>query len=181
MTKRIACVVLCGLLWVTGTQAITVVPVTFEQLVDESVAVVYARVNDVRGQWTDDRNGIDSIVTLDALRYFKGNLGDTVSMRLPGGEAGGRLNVIPGAPVVRQGDLLVLFLRARGPSIPIPVGLSQGVFRVVVDARTRSAHVTPPPLKASNAGRIIRGAAERRLLSLDAFASTVQQLSGAAR
>ncbi len=56
--------------------AVTVVPMTFEQLVEESVAVVYARVADVRGQWTADRRAIDSMVTLEALKYFKGDLGD---------------------------------------------------------------------------------------------------------
>ncbi len=45
---------------------------TFEQLVDEAAAVVYARVADVRGQWTADRQSIDSIITLEALQYMKG-------------------------------------------------------------------------------------------------------------
>jgi hypothetical protein len=180
MVKR--CLIGCVLLLAAtaGTDAISIVPVTFEQLVDEAAAVVYARVTDVRGQWTADRRGIDSVVTLEPLRYFKGDLGENVLMRLPGGEAGGRLHVVPGAPVVREGDLVVLFLTARGPAIPIPVGLTQGIFRVIVDARG-AALVTPPPLKESPAGRIIRGAADRRLLSLDAFGATVRQIAGGAR
>ena len=164
-----------------AAEAITLVPVTFEQLVDEAIAVVYARVSDVRGQWTADRRGIDSIVSLEALRYLKGDLGEVVSVRLPGGEAGGRINVIPGAPVLREGDLVVLFLTARGPAIPTPVGLTQGIFRVSVDQRTGTAFVSPPPLKGSQAGRIIRGAADRRVLTLDGFAGSVRELLGAAR
>lgn len=160
--------------------AITVTPMTFEELVDEAVAVVYARVADVRGQWTDDRRSIDSLITLEALRYLKGDLGPTVLIRLPGGEAGGMINVLPGAPVLRDGELVVLFLAARGPAIPTTLGLGQGVFRVVRDTRSGDTLVTPPPLKASAAGRIIRGAADRRLLTLESFAANVQAL-GAAR
>jgi hypothetical protein len=160
--------------------AITVMPMTFEQLVGEAVAVVYARVADVRGEWTNDRRAIDSIVTLEALRYFKGDLGSTVLTRLPGGEAGGRINVLPGAPVLREGDLVVLFLTVRGPAIPTTLGLGQGVFRVVRDSRSGQVLISPPPLKASEPGRIIRGSAERRLLTLESFADSVRAL-GAVR
>jgi hypothetical protein len=156
-----------------SAQAITVAPLTFEQLTAEASAVVYARVSEVRGQWTDDRRAIESIVALEPLRYFKGYLGDRMVTRLPGGEAGGMINVLPGAPVLREGDLVVLFLTVRGPAIPVPVGFSQGIFRVHVDGRTGRVLVSPPPLKSSAAGRIIRGAADRRLLTLDAFAAAV--------
>ncbi len=155
-------------------QAVIVIPVTFEQLVDEAAAVVFARVSDVRGQWTPDRRSIDSVITVEALQYVKGDLGPTVALRLPGGEAGGRIQVIPGAPTLREGDLVVLFLKARGPALLTTLGLGQGVFRVTRDTRTGAMLVTPPPLKESHAGRIIRGAAERRTLSVDAFFATVR-------
>jgi hypothetical protein len=161
-------------LWPARAAAITVVPMTFEQLVDEAAAVVYARVSDVRGQWTSDRQSIDSVITLEALQYLKGNLGDTVMMRLPGGEAGGIVHVLPGAPSLREGELVVLFLKARGPALLTTLGLGQGIFRVIRDARTGAMLVTPPVLKESAGGRIIRGAAERRALSIDAFAATVR-------
>lgn len=175
MTKQAACVMALVLAFAGGrVAALTVIPVTFEQLVEESTAVVYARVADVRGQWTADRQGIDSVVTLEALQYMKGTLGDTVMMRLPGGEAGGMTHVIPGAPTVREGELVVLFLKARGPALLSPVGFNQGVFRVVRDTASGRLLVTPPPLKQSAIGRVVRGAAERRALSVDALAATVR-------
>ena len=161
--------------------AVTVVPMTFEQLVEESVAVIYARVADVRGQWTADRRAIDSMVTLEALKYFKGDLGESVTMRLPGGETGGVINLIPGAPVLRSGELVVLFLSSRGPTIPTTLGLGQGIFRVARDAAAGGLRVTPPPLKASAAGRIIRGAADRHTLTVDAFESAIRETLGAVR
>ncbi len=153
---------------------------TFEELVDEAVAVVYGRVADVRGQWTADRRSIDSLVTSNRCATSRAISARRVVMQLPGGEAGGMINVIPGAPVLRHGELVVLFLTARGPAIPTALGMGQGVFRVVRDPRSGATLVTPPPLKGSVAGRIVRGAAERRALTLDAFAATVQSL-GAAR
>jgi hypothetical protein len=180
MTARIAIFVL-ALGSAIPAHAIVVMPMTFEELVGEATAVVYARVADVRGRWTADRGRIESVVTLEALRYLKGDLGDQIAMRLPGGEAGGFLNVIPGAPVLREGDLVVLFLAARGPAILTPVGLTQGVFRVMVDPRAGTAVVTPPSLKASAAGRVLRGAADRRALTLDAFAAEVRAATEARR
>lgn len=177
MKYRFGLTIVIALILLGRLEAITITPMTFEELVDEAVAVVYARVAEVRGQWTDDRRSIDSVITLEALRYLKGDLGPTVLMRLPGGEAGGMINVLPGAPVLRDGELVVLFLAARGPAIPTTLGLGQGVFRVVRDSRSGDALVTPPPLKSSVAGRIIRGAADRRLLTLEAFAANVQALA----
>jgi hypothetical protein len=161
-------------LWPAQAAAVLVVPMTFEQLVAEAAAVVYARVGDVRGQWTADRQSIDSIVRLEALQYLKGDLGVSVALRLPGGEAGGRIQVIPGAPVLKPGELVVVFLKARGPAMLTPLGFGQGIFRVTRDTRSGVMLVTPPPLKESAAGRVIRGAAERRALSVEAFAAAVR-------
>jgi hypothetical protein len=173
--KQLSLIVLvAAMLWPARAAAVLVVPMTFEQLVDEAAAVVFARVADVRGQWTADRQSIDSLITLDALEYLKGDLGSSVAMRLPGGEAGGRIQVMPGAPVLRRGELVVVFLKARGPALLTTLGLGQGVFRVTRDARSGAMLVTPPPLKESDAGRIIRGAAARRMLSVDAFAAAVR-------
>lgn len=176
MRRYLIALLLAAVLMNVRATAITVVPMTFEQLVGESEAVIYARVSDVRGQWTTDRRSIESIISLDVLRYLKGNFGETVLIRVPGGEAGGRVNVLPGAPVLRSGELVVIFLDSRGPAIPTILGLNQGVFRVVPDTRTGAPLVTPPPFKASEAGRIVRGAAERRTLTVDAFAAAVRDL-----
>lgn len=159
--------------------ALTIVPMTFEELVENAAAVVYARVADVRGQMAADRHSIDSVITLEPLRYLKGDLGPSVMMRLPGGRVGNVMQVLPGAPVLREGDLAVVFLVARGPSIPVAVGLGQGIFRVMYDVQTRQPLVTPPPLKSSEIGRIVRGAADRHALTVDAFAASVRAAGAA--
>jgi hypothetical protein len=172
--------VLAAALAVGRVDAMTVTPMTFDELVRDAWAVVYARVADVRGQWSADHRTIDSIVTVEALRYFKGGPAQTVQVRLPGGTLDGKINVLPGAPVLREGELVVLFLSARGPAMPTALGMSQGVFRIVRDARTGGVLVSPPPLRASPAGLVVRGAADRRLLSLEAFEGHVRSM-GAVR
>ena len=65
-----------------------------------------------------------------------------------------------GAPQFQPGEEAVLFLSAQGPSVAHVFGLSQGVFRVRVDARTGSRLVLPPVLMA--AGESSRSGDARR-------------------
>jgi hypothetical protein len=180
MRKLLTASVLLAAMATARLEALTVTPMTFDELVRDALAVVYVRVADVRGRWSADHRTIESVVTVEALRYFKGGLGQTVQLRLPGGAVDGRINVLPGAPVLREGELAVLFLSARGPAMPTALGMGQGVFRVVRDAGRGGVLVSPPPLRASPAGLVMRGAADRRQLSLEAFEGQVRSL-GAAR
>lgn len=165
-------VVACLLAVSIPLRAITVKPLSFTELVHESTAVVHARVSGVRGQWTADRSGIESLITLDVLGYLKGGLGPRVTVRVPGGEAGGFVNIIPGAPRFQPADVVVLFLTASGPSIPIVTGTTQGVYRVAYDPHTGGVLVVPP-LIDGGAPRLMRGDRDRRPLSLDAFRAAV--------
>ena len=115
---------------VTPSFAVTVAPLTFEQLVHQSAAVVFGRVVDVRGDFTDDRRAIQSVVTVEVLRGIKGRSGDTLSFTVPGGKAGRYLNLIPGGPVFAPGDLAVFFVSSRGARLPVTTGFTQGIFRV---------------------------------------------------
>ena len=152
----------------------TVVPMTFEQLVNEAAAVVYARVADVRGQWTADRRSIDSVITLEALQYLKGDLGPTVFMRLPGGRGRRRDQRAAGRAVAAARRSRRAVSQGARTGDADAAGIRQGIFRVARDARSGQMLVTPPPLKESAAGRIVRGAAERRALNLATFAAAVQ-------
>jgi len=177
--RRFALTLLFGCGWALPVLATTVVPLTFEQLVNESVSVVYGRVTDVRSQWTDDRRFIESVVSIDILKGMKGGARNTVSFTVPGGQVGRYLNVIPGAPVFTTGDLAVLFLTAHGPRLPVTTGLTQGVFRVQRDVRSGEMLVIPPVIDAP--GRIVRGDVTRKPVSLAAFESSVRAIMDPAR
>lgn len=158
---------------VLPAKAVTVVPLSFQELVRQSSSVIYARVVDVRGQWTDDRRSIDSLVTVEVIKGLKGTSASELTVTVPGGQIGRYLNLLPGAPTFARGDLTVLFLTARGARLPVTTGFTQGVYRVIRDAESGVAVVTPPAVEPAG-NPIVRGDARRKPVSLTAFESAVR-------
>jgi hypothetical protein len=160
-------------------------PADFREIVAGSQIIVYGRVAEVRSESSGDRSRIDTIVTVTAGTYLKGGPGDTVTFRVPGGQIGRYRNVVIGAPQFQTGEEAILFLTASGPSIAHVFGLSQGVFRVKADARSRQRVVVPPVLMSQADGDVAqpvtRGDPARRELSLDQFAATVRQAMSSRR
>lgn len=172
---RSALIVFCCGLFAANAGAATLVPLSFEQLVNESAAVVYGRVTEVRSQWTADRRFIESVVSIDVLKGMKGGATEAISFTVPGGQVGRYVNVIPGAPVFAAGDTAVFFLTARGPRLPVTTGLTQGIYRVQRDARSGEMLVMPPALDPP--GRIVRGDVRRKPAPLGAFEASVRAVA----
>lgn len=175
MRAFLIAVIAFGVSAVAPVAALTVVPATFEELVRESVVVVHGRVRDVQASWTSDRRTIQSAVTVDVLTPLKGADVPTTTFVVPGGEAGGRVLVVPGAPTFRPGDEVVLFLGGRAPSVPQPIGLSLGVYRVSRSGGTPM--VVPSPVHEALAGVVRRGSATRAPRPLAAFAADVRAVA----
>jgi hypothetical protein len=159
---------------VASVHATTVAPLSFEELVNASSAVVYGRVTDVHAQWTADRRFIESVVSVEVIKGMKGSAGESISFTVPGGQVGRYLNVIPGAPVFAPGDLAVFFLTAHGARMPVTTGLTQGIYRVQRDASSGSMLVAPPVL---DAGPIVRGDVRRKAVSLATFEGSVRAIT----
>lgn len=171
MSRSVAIVVV-GLVLAARAGAATVAPLSFDELVNESTTVIYGRVSDVRGQWSDDRRRIDSFVTVEVFGRYKGSSGETVTFTVPGGKVGRYLNLVPGAPSFSAGDRAVLFLTVRGPRLPITTGFTQGIYRVTIDGRG-AALVLPPAIDTADR-RIIRGDVMRKPISLASFEAAVR-------
>ena len=153
--------------------AVVVAPLTFEQLVHTSGAVVLARVSDVRGEFIADRRGIESVVTVSVMKGFKGSSGETLQFTVPGGRAGRYLNLVPGAPTFTAGDVAVFFLTARGARLPITTGLTQGVYRVRQEG---SEMMVMPPVVDRGQARLVRGDVRRKPVSLSTFEAAVRAI-----
>jgi hypothetical protein len=156
--------------------AMTYVSVDFPTLVGKARAIAIGRVTSVQPRWREGRRGIETVLTFDVERYLKGDLGETVTLAVPGGQMGRFRTVMPGAPVFVEGEELVLFLAAE-PSTPAHVlGLGQGVFRIMTDQVTGARLVVPEILTTAQAGatRIIRGDVSRRPLPVDQFVNAVR-------
>ena len=135
--------------------ATVVLPADFKTVVTESGIIVYGRVVSVRSALTGPQRVIESVVTVAVSSRSKGDVGETVSFRVPNGQVGRYRRVLVGAPEFTEGDLVVVFLQGRPPSMPTVFGLSQGLYRVSRDTAGR-VMVMPPPM-TETPGRIVRG------------------------
>jgi len=180
--------ILAGFLLIlpAGLSATVVVPIEFRELVTTTPVIVHGRVTDVRSAFVDGRRSVETFVTVAAEEYLKGDLGEHVTFKVPGGEIGRYRTVFVGAPGFTTGDEVVLFLRTQRAALPFIVGLNQGAYRVVADRQTGRRMVTTPILMGRGgleAEPVVRGAASRRPLPIEAFRDAVRDVlaQGAAR
>lgn len=176
--RRIWAAVAIGAMCVTGavtTSAMVLVPAEFSEMVTASELVVHGRVVGIRPQIVGDRRTIETVITVAVLDALKGQPGETVYFRVPGGQIGRYRRFMVGAPEFASGEEVVLFLKGRPPAVPFPFGLSQGVYRVVHDASGRS--LVTPPIVAEAAGRVVRGDPSRRPVELSVFARNVRTIA----
>jgi hypothetical protein len=172
----VVCIASC-LSIASRASAMVVLPAEFSEVVSSSDLVVHGRIVAVRGQTSGDRRTIETIVTVSVLDALKGQPGETVYFRIPGGQVGRYRRVMIGAPEFREGEEVVLFLKGRPPLLPFPFGLTQGVYRVVRGADGQP--MVTPPIVSSAPGRVVRGDPSRRPLALSAFTRSVRQMAEA--
>jgi hypothetical protein len=158
-------------------EATVLVSADLEELSRDARAIARGHVVGVDAQWTEGRRTIETIVTLQTDEYLKGRLGEQLKFRVPGGTLGRFRNVVVGAPEFELGQHVIVFLGARGPTIPYVLGLNQGVFRVA-EAAGGGLVVSPSRTDAS----LLIGGAPRATIpppaSLAAFSRRVRSLAG---
>jgi hypothetical protein len=157
-----------------AVQATTILPADFSEMVARSPLIVHGTVVDVRAQTTAGRRSIESIVTVAVIEPLKGPATGRVVFRVPNGQIGRYRRITVGAPEFAAGDEVVLFLDGRPPVVPMPFGLSQGVYRVT--RAGGAATVTPVPSAAR--GAVVRGDPARRPLTIAAFVQRVRTMAG---
>jgi hypothetical protein len=120
-----------GILWPSAPAATTVVaPMTLETLSRTSDLVVHGKVES-RATSVEGRQ-VFSYVKVGVTETLKGKSAvGSVVLKLYGGLHRGRYTFIVGAPHVRLGEEVVLFLKASGSSTYGVVGLAEGKFEVV--------------------------------------------------
>jgi hypothetical protein len=167
---------------IAPVRATVLIPADLGELARDAVAIVRGRVAAVDARWDDNHRTIETIVTVEAEAYLKGAFGPTIQFRIPGGELGRLRTVVVGAPAFSTDEHVVVFLGARGPSIPYVLGFNQGVFRVVRGDADPGWVIAPPPLfPAAATTKVVRGAASRRPMALADFEQRVRALAGGSR
>jgi hypothetical protein len=158
-------------------EATVVLPLDFRQLTGKATVIVRGRVVTVAPQWTTDRPGIETMVTVQVTTYLKGDYGAQMTFSVPGGKIGRFRSVTVGAPVFREGEEVVLFLNANGPAIPHVVGFNQGVYRVSVDQASGVRLVTPPVMgDVTTPTPVVRGDRSRKPVPLEQFEAQVRSM-----
>jgi lipid-A-disaccharide synthase len=178
-TMRTVPVLLLMLIAAARAEATVLLPADLGDLSRGAYAVARGSIVAVDSRWTSSqRRSIETIVTLRADAWLKGDFGRTVQFRVPGGRLGRYRSLVAGAPSFEPGQQVIVFLGAAPPALPYVLGLSQGVFRVA--AVGTGLVVTPPAvMPASGApGKVTRGDLSRRPVALAEFEQRVRILTG---
>jgi lipid-A-disaccharide synthase len=176
-TMRTMTALLFMLVAAARADATVLLPADLGDLSRGAYAVARGSIVAVDSRWTSaDHRSIETIVTLQAKEWLKGDLGRTVQFRVPGGRLGRYRSLVVGAPSFGSGQQVIVFLGAAPPALPYVLGMSQGVFRVVNGGT--GLVVTPPAvMPASGAPRkVARGDLSRRPVALAEFEQRVRAL-----
>ena len=156
-TIRLFLVVLAVALFSKGARATTVIPPSFDELVDEAQLIFQGTVTDIRCEWAGEgtQRRIVSFVTFQVEDRIKGEPGGaTYTMQMLGGTIDGESMGIADAPTFQKGDRDILFVENNGRQFIPLVGIMYGRFRVRADKIAGKEIVT------TNSGASAGGGAE---------------------
>jgi hypothetical protein len=126
-------IALCALAFAGfGIAAMSVRPMSTEELVRAADCIVVADVETIRSDWTSDGKALETFVTLDVSECWKGAPVDTVVVRVPGGQVGALKLTVSEAATFAPGERVIVFLRANGTRVET-VGWFRGKFSIAGD------------------------------------------------
>src|SRR5262249_29669950 len=118
--------------------AATVLPISFDQLVNEATAIVRGEVLNVRSEWRDrgDERVIVTLVTVRVVDTLKGSQQSRLDLEFIGGTVGDTTLEVSDSPKFVAGERDFLFIGPTGKSISPLVGFFAGRWRIQTDALT---------------------------------------------
>jgi hypothetical protein len=123
---------------VSGDAAV-LIHLTFEEMTEQSSAIVLGRCVEVRSEWNADRSNIITHNVFEVRQYYKGNLGQRITITELGGQVGEWVAEYSGVPRFQVGEEAVLFVWTGPQGRHQVIGLTQGKFRVGRDGATGEA------------------------------------------
>jgi hypothetical protein len=115
--------------------ATTVIPPTFDQLVQQAELIFQGTVTEVKSVWEGEgaQRHISSYVTFQVEDNVKGNAGSSYTIRMLGGTVGDLAMEVTDTPKFHKGDREVLFVEHNYDQFVPLVGINHGHFRVQRD------------------------------------------------
>lgn len=127
------------------TQAMSVIPPTFDELVSLSELVVRGQVTSVRSAYVDTQQGraIKTFVTFKVERTLKGTppANDELTLVFLGGKVGEDAMEIAGMPAFQTGDREIVFVNGNGRVLCPLISGGHGRYRLLHDAATDRDYV----------------------------------------
>jgi hypothetical protein len=137
-----------GLLCIAGLlagaaslSATTVIPPSFDQLVNQAQEIFRGTVTKVTSEWVGEgaERHIVSYITFKVKDSIKGSPGESYTMRTFGGTVDGETMAIGDGPVFNVGDEDFLFVENNGTQVVPLVGIMYGRFHVRKDNSGRES------------------------------------------
>src|SRR5881227_4386146 len=118
--------------------ATTVIPPTFEQLVQQAELIFQGTVTNVHSVWEGEgaQRHIDTYVTFQVDEKVKGNASSSYTIRMLGGTVGDETMEVTDTPKFKVGDREILFVEHNNEQFIPLVGINHGHFHVQRDEQT---------------------------------------------
>ena len=165
----------------TYITATTVIPPTFEQLVQQAELIFQGTVTDVRSVWEGEgaQRHINTYVTFQIGENMKGNAGSSYTIRILGGSVGDETMEVTDTPKFKMGDRDILFVEHNNDQFVPLVGINNGRFHVQRDGQTGRDIVVngegEPVRDVTKFGREEESVSAAEAISPDQFKSAIQK------
>ena len=178
--SRIVCsVAVCGTLAVAS--ATTVIPPSFDELVNEAEIIFQGSVTNLQPQWVGQgpQRHIVTYVTFKVEEALKGNPGKEITLRMFGGTIAGQSMHVSDAPKFHVGDRDVLFVEHNGSQFIPLVGIMHGRYRVEKDENGRDVIFTNKGIPLTSLDQIGKeSVAPGQAMTAESFKQAVQARTG---
>ena len=127
-------------LFLTGANATTVIPPTFEEMTDRADLVFVGKTISCRSEWRSmgTNRVIFTLVECEAHEVLKGNGIKSVTLQFLGGSLGEVTMEVSGVPKFNVGERVILFVEKNGIQFCPLVGVFHGKFGLRKDEKTGS-------------------------------------------
>ena len=165
----------------TYITATTVIPPTFEQLVQQAELIFQGTVTDVRSVWEGEgaQRHISTYVTFQIGENMKGNAGSSYTIRILGGTVGDETMEVTDTPKFKMGDRDILFVEHNNDQFVPLVGINNGCFHVQRDGQTGRDIIVngegEPVRDVTKFGREEESVSAAEAISPDQFKSAIQK------
>jgi hypothetical protein len=156
--KKALCVILSlvAVLGLSSVRATTVIPPTFDELVDQAEVIFEGTVTNVKSEWVGEgaERHIMTYVTFNVEDTIKGKPEQTYTMRMLGGTIDGETMAVSDSPKFKAGDKDILFVQNNGSQFIPLVGIMHGRFHVKRDQSGREVVTTNQGEAVKNVARL---------------------------